>query len=121
MNDIDPSQAVMMSEDELDEALRRLREQARSASSDQLDQIQALRAAINRRLDLLLGLDMAEIDQDPKVRAATQRLAVLTVQVGAAVKEMRTATSAIQQATRVVGLADELLGLIGLIGPAAIL
>ena len=121
MDDIKPSQTVLMNEDALFDALRRLRDQARRATGDDLDQIQALRGEINRRLDLLLGLDMAEIDQDPKVRAATQRLAVLTVQVGAAVKEMRTVKSAIQQATKVIGLADELLGLIGLIAPAAVL
>jgi hypothetical protein len=117
MVDIRSSQIALAGEDQLGEALRRLREQARRATGDELDQIQGLRAQINRRLDLFLGLDMASIDQDPKVREATQRLAVLTLQVSGAVKEMRTVKSAIQQATKVVDIADELLGLLA---PAAL-
>ena len=56
---------------------------------------------------------MASIDRDPRVREVTGRLATLTIQLSSAVKEMRTVASAIRQATRVIALADEAIGLLG--------
>jgi hypothetical protein len=113
MSEVTPSQTAVMTEDELGEALRRLREQARQANTEQLANIHALRADIHRRLDIFIGLDMASIDRNPQVQGVVGRLATLTIQLSSAVKEMRTVASAIRQATRVIALADEAIGLLG--------
>jgi len=74
--------------------------------------LQALRDDLNGRLDDFVGLDLQQIDADPQITASIDQLAQLTLDVQKAVREMQDVTRTITAATQVLGLVDELLGVV---------
>jgi hypothetical protein len=110
---INPSAIVQMTEDEIGEALRRIREQAKRVKTrKELNQLQELRVQFNNRLDQFIDLHMDALDNHPDVGKIVKDLTTLTLGVTVAVKEMRTFKSAIQKGTKILGYADRILQLL---------
>jgi cell fate (sporulation/competence/biofilm development) regulator YlbF (YheA/YmcA/DUF963 family) len=111
---INPSDIAQMTEDEIGEALRRIREQAKRVKTrEELNQLQELRAELNNRLDQFLNIHMKALDKHPEVSKIIEDLTRLTLGVKAAVKEMRTFKSAIEKGTKILGYVDRFLQLLG--------
>jgi hypothetical protein len=113
-----PSQLTIMIEDELGDAMMRLRQQMRNpaATAEEVADLASKRDEAGERLDRFLDLEMEAIDNDPKVKAISTKLSGFTVQIGAAVQEMRDIKSAIEKVTDVVTIADEALAFLAKFG-----
>jgi hypothetical protein len=106
-----------MTEDELGETLRRIREQAKRVKTrEQLNELQALRAELNERLDQFLDIHMDALDRHPDVTQIIEELTQLTLGIKVAVKEIRTFKSAVGKGTKILGYVDRFLGLLGKLG-----
>ena len=107
-----PSELASLTEDQIGAALTNVRQQIRAAAGEELARLQALRDDLNGRLDDFVGLDLQQIDADPQITASIDQLAQLTLDVQKVVREMQDVTRTIVAATRVLGLVDELLGVV---------
>jgi hypothetical protein len=113
---ISPSDIVHMTEDEIGDVLRRIREQARLADTrKELDKLQELRSELNKRLDQFLNIDMESLDKHPDVSKVTAQLTQLTLAVKAEAQKIRDFTSAIEKGTKVLGYVDSFLKIVGTI------
>ncbi len=78
---------------------------------NQLQELLERRTRLNVRLDKLIDAQVAIMDDDPRVKAMTAQLSALTLATSKAAKEMKDAATAIKMATRIIGFADQALGL----------
>jgi len=107
-----PSDMLRLSSGLLADAQARLREFA-IASSDinKINEILALRDAIDARQRRIMRANLANIDKDPAVLQNMDQLTQLAGELAAGVQEMKNVTSAIKTATKVISVAERLLPL----------
>lgn len=107
-----PSDLIRLSSGLLADAQARLRELATaSANIDRINEMLALRDAMDARQRRIMRANLAVIDKDPAVLQNVAQLTQLAGELAAGVQEMRSATSAIKAATKVISTAERLLPL----------
>jgi chromosome segregation ATPase len=106
IEDLDPSDLIMMMQKNLSEATSRVRTLRFQASPEELEELTDLLDDLEDRIKNLVAFNIAAIDLDPEVRAKVDRLTALTTEVKKAVREMRDAKAAIDQGVKIVENVD---------------
>jgi hypothetical protein len=110
---VDSSDVILLSEDQIGEALAKIRTQVQQIKSeDELKSLQKLREDLNNRLNQFLSQDLIALDGHPEVGKITDSLTQLTLGLNVEVKKIRTVQSAIKSGTKILGYADRLLKII---------
>jgi DNA repair ATPase RecN len=107
--DIAASDLARLTEDEVGNALAKVRAAIKDANEEDLTRLQDLRGRLTKRLDRFVLADLGSIDQDPRIKDVVNQLAELTLNVQTAAREMRTVKKTIDRATEILGYADEFL------------
>jgi hypothetical protein len=108
-----PSELASLTEDELGVSLGNIRRELRTAKGDDVDSLRDCRDQITERLDAFVIMNLGAIDRDPQIKALVGRLSDLTLATKKAAAEMRGAKKAIDRATKIIGFADDFIGIVG--------
>ena len=107
--DVAVSDLARLTEDELGNALARVRAAIKDADETDRTRLQDLRDRLTKRLDRFVLADLGSIDRDPTIKEVVNHLAELTLNIQTAAREMRTVKKTIDRATEILGYADEFL------------
>lgn len=107
-----PSDLSKLTEDQLGDALAKIRQAMYVAKKPDYDELSTMRDKITRLLDRFVALHLAAIDKDPKAKGIVDKLEALTLKTAAAAKEMTTAKKTIDRAGKIIGYATEFLKLL---------
>ncbi len=109
---VKPSDLATITEDQLGAALANLRREMRNATGEALKTLQSRRDELSRRLDQFVMLQLSKIDRDPEIKAAVDELSQLSIDIQKAVREMKSATKALNSAAKVIRFADQFLAFV---------
>jgi hypothetical protein len=107
--DVAVSDLARLTEDELGNALAKLRAAIKDADEADRSRLQDLRDRLTKRLDRFVLADLGSIDRDPTIKDVVNQFAELTLNIQTAAREMRTVKKTIDRATEILGYADEFL------------
>jgi DNA repair ATPase RecN len=107
--DVAVSDLARLTEDELGNALAKVRAAIKDADEANRTRLQDLRDRLTKRLDRFVLADLGSIDRDPTIKEVVNQLAELTLTIQTAAREMRTVKKTIDRATEILGYADEFL------------
>ena len=88
--DIAVSDLARLTEDELGNALAKVRAAIKDADEANRTRLQDLRDRLTKRLDRFVLADLGSIDRDPTIKEVLNQLAELTLNIQTAAREMRT-------------------------------
>src|SRR3954468_3675289 len=106
---VQPSDVMRSSIDEIGAALTAIRVQAMSGTDEERDSLKELYKQIMQKYQLLIFRDLKTIDKDPEILANLSKLTAITQSLAKVKREMVDAKQAIDMAIKVMGYADELL------------
>jgi hypothetical protein len=107
--DVAVSDLARLTEDELGNALAKVRAAIKDADQADRTRLQDLRDRLTKRLDRFVLADLGAIDRDPTIKEVVNQFAELTLNIQTAAREMRTVKKTIDRATEILGYADEFL------------
>src|SRR5512136_1026375 len=107
--DVAASDLARLTEDEVGNALAKVRAAIKDANEDELTRLRDIRDRLTKRLDRFVLADLGAIDRDPRIKEVVNQLAELTLNIQTAAREMRTVKKTIDRATQILGYADEFL------------
>jgi hypothetical protein len=111
-----PSSLIRLSSLVLGNAQTKLRELAiASTDQDTIDRLIRLRGDIEAQQRRIMRVNLRTIDADPAVRNNIDQLTSLAGEIAAAVQEMRSITSAIRSATKILAAAEQFLSLAAIV------
>ena len=110
--EIRPSDVVMSAADEIGNCMAVVRSKAINAEGSERAKLFGAYDDLLTRLQELVRKDLKAIDQDPQVQQVITRLLVLNQRLVVTRRQMRTAKTVIDGVKKVLGWADEILGLL---------
>jgi hypothetical protein len=111
-----PSNLIILSSGALGDAQARFRELATaSTDANTIKRLLGLRDNIEAQQRRIMRANLQIIDADPAVLNNIDQLTGLAVEIVAAVQEMRSITSAIRSATKILAAAEQLLSLAAIV------
>jgi|MudIll2142460700_1097286.scaffolds.fasta_scaffold50547_1 DNA repair ATPase RecN len=107
--DVAASDLARLTEDELGNALAKIRAAIKDADEEDLPRLRDVRDRLTKRLDRFVLADLGSIDRDPRIKDVVNQLAELTLNIQTAAREMRTVKKTIDRATEILGYVDQFL------------
>ena len=107
--DVAATDLARLTEDELGNALAKIRAAIKDADEEDLPRLRDVRDRLTKRLDRFVLADLGSIDRDPRIKDVVNQLAELTLNIQTAAREMRTVKKTIDRATEILGYVDQFL------------